>query len=320
MKCEAEVMDRRTQMSLSRAPRGHAPSSRVPRAGISHEYGLLLGLVAALPVCGAGVDGVLVVEALADRITLDDLVAHCHSVWLGIAEKIEWVDAIGEIDSSEEGAKQSMKSRSRGANSRAMQSSSKANEAAQKQERKPKPNGMQTVRSDSDAGVEFRNTQRRHGLLYQDKKRTPTPISPSGQRAGRRVQGLEKEKKGKERERKRRKANRNSGRLSNARVLHFDQFQCPRELQSRRARTAPHRTWARLLGMSTSMTRAAPIRHNRSMAAAAAAATNSSNRAKMTDDRLNGWTRFRLPGCMRNSIGQSQATTGSGQPAMPTDR
>lgn len=45
-------------------------------AGVADEDGALLHVVAATAVRGAAVDGVLVVEALAGRVQLDELVAH----------------------------------------------------------------------------------------------------------------------------------------------------------------------------------------------------------------------------------------------------
>ncbi|KAL4762328.1 uncharacterized protein BDW70DRAFT_30878 [Aspergillus foveolatus] len=61
---------------LSRTPRRPTPSSRVPGASVSHEHSLFLRLVAALAVCGTRVDSVLVVEAAADRVAFDELIAH----------------------------------------------------------------------------------------------------------------------------------------------------------------------------------------------------------------------------------------------------
>lgn len=43
---------------------------------IADQDGLLLDRVAALAVGGAGVDGVLEVDAFADGVALDELVAH----------------------------------------------------------------------------------------------------------------------------------------------------------------------------------------------------------------------------------------------------
>lgn len=46
------------------------------RTRIPHEHGLFLDGVAALAVGGAGVDGVLEVDAFADGVAFDDFVAH----------------------------------------------------------------------------------------------------------------------------------------------------------------------------------------------------------------------------------------------------
>lgn len=43
---------------------------------VTHEDGLLLNDMAALAMAGTGIDGVLVVEAPADGVAFDDLVAH----------------------------------------------------------------------------------------------------------------------------------------------------------------------------------------------------------------------------------------------------
>lgn len=52
------------------------------RTYIAHEHGLLLDGMAVLAVGGARVDGVLEVDAFADRVAFDDFVAH-FSVCLG---------------------------------------------------------------------------------------------------------------------------------------------------------------------------------------------------------------------------------------------
>ena len=62
-------------------------------ASISNENGLLLDKVAALTVCGAWINGMLVVEAFADRVALDDLEAHFE--WIGnkmkrVLKKSSW--------------------------------------------------------------------------------------------------------------------------------------------------------------------------------------------------------------------------------------
>lgn len=55
---------------------GTASMAAVHTAGIANENRLLLYDVTALSVSSAGVNGVLVVEASADRVAFDDLVAH----------------------------------------------------------------------------------------------------------------------------------------------------------------------------------------------------------------------------------------------------
>lgn len=45
-------------------------------AGVADQDCLLLDAVAALVVAWAGVDGMTVVETLANRVAFDDLVAH----------------------------------------------------------------------------------------------------------------------------------------------------------------------------------------------------------------------------------------------------
>jgi hypothetical protein len=60
----------------TRAGHGLGTVAAVAAACVSHEDSLLLDAVAALSCGEALVDGVLVVEALADRVAFDDLVAH----------------------------------------------------------------------------------------------------------------------------------------------------------------------------------------------------------------------------------------------------
>jgi hypothetical protein len=45
-------------------------------AGVAYKDSLLLNPVSTLSMGGAWIDGVLVVEASADRVAFDDLIAH----------------------------------------------------------------------------------------------------------------------------------------------------------------------------------------------------------------------------------------------------
>lgn len=56
-------------------------------AGVAYQDSFLLYGVAALAVCGAGVDGVLEVHAFADGESFNDFVAHGCGFWfVGYAE------------------------------------------------------------------------------------------------------------------------------------------------------------------------------------------------------------------------------------------
>lgn len=56
------------------------------RAGVSHENGLFLGDMVALSERFTWVDGMLEVEAAADRVPFNDLVAHGDSISEGMID------------------------------------------------------------------------------------------------------------------------------------------------------------------------------------------------------------------------------------------
>lgn len=56
-------------------------------ASVAHEDRLLLHHVPTLAMCGTRVNGVLVVEAPADRVAFDDLIAHVGGEWQSACKK-----------------------------------------------------------------------------------------------------------------------------------------------------------------------------------------------------------------------------------------